>query len=80
MSPKLPVVSGEQAIRTLKSIGYEVVRQRGSHVRMRDRTAPQIHRPVTIPLHKELKPGILKKLIRDANLSVEEFRELYKKS
>jgi predicted RNA binding protein YcfA (HicA-like mRNA interferase family) len=34
MSPKLPVVSGNDAIRVLKKLGYEVIRQKGSHVRL----------------------------------------------
>jgi len=32
--PKLPVVSGEELIKFLKKLGYEVIRQRGSHVRL----------------------------------------------
>ena len=31
MSPKLPVVSGQQAVRVFRRLGYEVTRQRGSH-------------------------------------------------
>jgi len=33
MSPKLPVVSGEELIRALQKFGYVSVRQKGSHVR-----------------------------------------------
>ncbi|TEU19373.1 MAG: type II toxin-antitoxin system HicA family toxin [Anaerolineales bacterium] len=40
MSPKLPVVSGRQVVRALERIGYRVVRQRGSHIRLRDETNP----------------------------------------
>ena len=79
MNPKLPVISGREAIRAFQKIGYEVVRQRGSHIRIRDRTNPS-HKPLSIPDHKELKPGLLRKLLRDANLNVEEFPHLLKES
>ena len=78
MSRQLPVVSGKDVVRALSRIGYGVVRQRGSHLRLKDPTNPS-HKPITVPLHKELKPGLLRKIIKDINLSVEEFIELLKK-
>lgn len=74
---KLPVVSGREAVRIFEKIGYRVVRQKGSHIRMRD-DDDERHRPLTIPDHKELKPGLLRALIRDADLTVEEFETLAK--
>lgn len=78
MTHKLPVVSGREVIKALRKIGYVVVRQRGSHMRLRDDTNPP-HKPLTVPDHKEIKPGLLRKIIRDANLSVEEFIQLLRK-
>jgi predicted RNA binding protein YcfA (HicA-like mRNA interferase family) len=75
MNPKLPVVSGRQAIRVLERVGYEVVRQRGSHIRLRDASDPE-HLPVTVLDHRSLKPGLLRKILRDANLTVDEFIDL----
>ncbi len=75
MNPKLPIISGREAIKAFQKIGYEVVRQRGSYIRMRNR-ANSSHKPLSIPDHKELKPGLLRKLLRDANLTVEEFLDL----
>jgi predicted RNA binding protein YcfA (HicA-like mRNA interferase family) len=72
MSPKLPVVSGRQVIRVLERQGYQVVRQRGSHIRLRDESDPE-HLPVTVPDHRNLKPGLLRQILRDANLTVDEF-------
>lgn len=72
---RLPVVSGLEVIAALTRIGYGVVRQRGSHVRMRHPTDPN-RRPVTVPDHRTLKPGTLHAILRDANLSVEQLREL----
>ncbi|MDX1430673.1 MAG: type II toxin-antitoxin system HicA family toxin [Rhodothermales bacterium] len=67
--PELPVVSGEECIRALETIGYHRARQRGSHVRMRCAGRP----PVTVPLHRELDRGTLRAILRDANISVTEF-------
>lgn len=71
----LPVISGRQAVAALERLGYEVVRQKGSHLRLRHPTDPS-RQPVTVPDHKELKSGTLRAIIRDAGVSVEEFRSL----
>ena len=78
MSPKLPVVSGRQVIRVLERLGYQVVRQKGSHIRLRDESDPE-HLPVTVPEHRSLKPGLLRQILRDANLTVDEFVDLLKR-
>jgi predicted RNA binding protein YcfA (HicA-like mRNA interferase family) len=74
---KLPIISGKEAIKAFEKIGYKVVRQRGSHLRLHD-DSNQFHKPITIPNHKVIKPGLLRKLIKDANLSIEEFLFLIK--
>jgi len=71
MSPRLPVISGEELIRVLRKFGYEIARQKGSHVRLRNESDPR-RLPVTVPLHKELAPGTLKSVLSDANISLEE--------
>jgi predicted RNA binding protein YcfA (HicA-like mRNA interferase family) len=71
MSPKLPVISGEDLIGALRKFGYEIVRQKGSHVRLRNESQPQ-RLPVTVPLHKEIASGTLKSILGDASISVEE--------
>ena len=55
--------------------GYELSRQKGSHVRLKHKDS-FTHKPLTIPLHKELKVGLLKQLIKDAYISEETFFEL----
>ena len=77
MNPKLPAVSGREAVKAFERIGYHVVRQRGSHIRLRDESDPD-HLPITVPDHKTLKPGLLRKLLRDADLTVGEFVDLLK--
>ncbi len=71
---ELPVVSGDEAIRAFERLGYERVRQSSSHVRLKA-SAPD-RRPLAVPRHRELKRGLLRGLIRDAGITVEEFREL----
>jgi len=68
--PKLPVVSGPRAIRALARLGFVSVRQRGSHVVLKGRG-----RMVVVPLHAELDRGTLRAILREANVSVDEFVE-----
>jgi len=71
MSPKLPVLSGDALIRALGKFGYVAVRQKGSHVRLRHSTDQQ-RLPVTVPLHAEIAFGTLRRILRDARVTVEE--------
>lgn len=71
---KLPRVSGREVVRALGRIGYEVDRQRGSHIVLRHRDPP--HRRLVVPDHREIAKGTLRKLIREAGLTVGEFSEL----
>ncbi len=70
---KLPRdVSGTDAIKALKKVGYQPVRQKGSHVVLEGRDG----RLIVVPLHKRLKTGLLRAIIREAELDVREFIEL----
>lgn len=64
---KLPVVSGEKLIRFLEKIGYEVVRQRGSHVRLEKQTPVGKHK-ITVPYHKEIAKGTLNDILNKVSL------------
>lgn len=75
MSPALPVISGREAIAILRRIGYEVVRQKGSHVRLRHPDSGR-RKPVTVPLHAELKRGVLRAIPRDADIGPPDIAEL----
>lgn len=72
MSPRLPVVSGSEVIRALTRIGFGEVGQRGSHVKLRHADG----RTVIVPLHRELAPGTLRSILRQAGLPVEELTAL----
>lgn len=72
---KLPVISGKEAVRTFEKLGYQHVRTTGSHARLLH-PDPARRKPLSVPLHKTIGPGLLRKLIRGANLTPEEFRKL----
>ena len=71
MNPRHPVVSGNELIRALAKFGYETVRQKGSHVRLRHPTDPK-RLSVTVPLHDEIALGTLRRIMRDAGVTVEQ--------
>jgi predicted RNA binding protein YcfA (HicA-like mRNA interferase family) len=70
----LPRVSGREVVRALQKIEYERDRQRGSHIVLRQTVPP--HRRITVPDHKELAKGTLRAIIRQAGLTVDEFKAL----
>lgn len=70
--PPLPVISGRECVAALSRLGYRVVRQRGSHVRL---NCPG-RAPLTVPDHRTLDTGTLREIIRTAGLSVQEFLDL----
>ena len=66
--PKLPRVSGAEAVRALQRLGFEVMRQRGSHIVMRRGSSGCV-----VPNHREIKAGTLAGVLRQAGVSAEEF-------
>ena len=69
----LPRISGRECVKALQKKGYQFVRQTGSHIIIR-RTDP--FSQITVPDHKELDRGTLRSIIRQANISTEEFSAL----
>lgn len=65
--PKLPRVSGAEALRALERLGFSQVRQKGSHIVLRRDTVGCI-----LPLHDELKVGTLAGVLRQAQVSAED--------
>lgn len=70
----LPILSGEEVCKILKRIGYETDHQTGSHIILRNKNFP--YRRLTIPNHKTIAKGTLRSIIREAGLTVEEFKNL----
>ena len=72
--PKLPRISSREAIRALERLGFEQVRQTGSHVVMKQETeAGEIG--CVVPLHRELKVGTLSSILKQAQITPDEFIE-----
>jgi predicted RNA binding protein YcfA (HicA-like mRNA interferase family) len=73
--PKLPQIKGDRLVNALSKRGWHVDRTRGSHVIMRHESKPETK--IVIPVHrKPIKPGILSNILKRAELSVEEIKEL----
>jgi len=66
---KLPILSGKEICKALNKLGYRRVRQRGSHIRL----ACSGRKSVSVPDYKEVSRGLLRKILRDAQLSRQEF-------
>jgi predicted RNA binding protein YcfA (HicA-like mRNA interferase family) len=72
--PKLRRVSGQEAIRALGQLGFEQVRQRGSHVVLKKQT-PEGAVGCVVPLHRELAIGTLRGILKQAGVTSDEFME-----
>jgi predicted RNA binding protein YcfA (HicA-like mRNA interferase family) len=70
--PKLRQMSGQEAIRALERLGFMQVRQRGSHVVLKKYTLEGVVGCV-VPLHDELAIGTLRGILKQANVSPDEF-------
>ncbi|MGC2322781.1 MAG: type II toxin-antitoxin system HicA family toxin [Terriglobales bacterium] len=70
----LPRISGREAVKAFSKLGYKIDRQRGSHIILRHERSP--FRRLVIPDHREIAKGTLRALIREAGISVDEFRAL----
>ena len=71
---RLPSLRGEEVVAALRRGGFEVIRQRGSHVFLKHPDG----RATVVPVHpgEDLGPGLLWKIIRDADLTREKFLDL----
>jgi predicted RNA binding protein YcfA (HicA-like mRNA interferase family) len=68
---KLPRdISGPEAVKALRRLGFEVVRQEGSHIRM---SRGPVH--ITVPNHRQLVPKTLQSILRHAGITLEAIME-----
>lgn len=72
---RIPQISGRETVKAFEKLGYRVVRQRGSHIRLWP-VEGSARKALTIPDHHILGKGLLRKLIRDAGISVDDFLNL----
>jgi predicted RNA binding protein YcfA (HicA-like mRNA interferase family) len=66
---RLPIVSAGRLIKFLSRRGYYFFSQKGSHVVMKH----PFKKAVTIPNHREIGPGILHRILKDAGVSHEDY-------
>jgi len=71
--PELPRISGDEAVKIFKKLGFYQARQKGSHIVMR-----RENKGCVIPLHKELAIGTLRSAIRQAGITVDDFITAFK--
>ena len=70
MSQRPPALRPQQVVRALERAGWEVIRQKGSHMSLRKDGVPFV---VTVPLHnRNLPRGTLQGILRDAGLTMAE--------
>lgn len=73
---KLPALTGKEIISLLKKAGFVIERQRGSHVFLKHFDG----RATVVPVHagETIGPGLLAKILRDAEMTREDFQKLLK--
>jgi len=68
--PKCPGLSGKEIVRALEKLGFRVARQSGSHILMK-----KGEKGCVVPNHKEVKVGTVNGVLRQAQISPEEFQK-----
>jgi predicted RNA binding protein YcfA (HicA-like mRNA interferase family) len=70
--PPLPILSGREVVRVFEKFGWNVARQKGSHIILvKDDNIATL----SVPDHKEVAKGTLRSLIKASGLTVLEFNE-----
>ncbi len=75
----LPVVSGREVIKALTKVGFQAVGRKGSHIRLKKKVNGRVF-VVIVPDHSELAKGTLSSILRQANMTREEFLPLLRKT
>ncbi len=75
---KLPVVSGKDLVKFLSREGFQIVGRKGSHIRMKKITEPP-NLITVVPDHNELARGTLLSILRQTDISVDEFLDRWKR-
>lgn len=70
--PPLPKLSGKEVVRVFQRFGWNVARQKGSHIIL---IKDNHNATLSVPDHKEVAKGTLRSLIRASGLTVSEFNE-----
>jgi len=71
----IPQVSGCECVRAFERAGFVVRRQRGSHIIL---TREDPYAQIVIPDHKEIAPGTMRNILRQAGITIDQFINLLK--
>lgn len=72
----IPQISGKEVIKVLGKVGFQISRQKGSHIRL-VRIQGGVKQLVTVPNHKVIRKGtLLNGILKPINLSLDEFKKL----
>ena len=76
MNGKLPLLDAKELIKILNKMGFEVIRQRGSHIYLKHKDG----RCTVVPLHagRDIGRGLLKRILNEIDVQREEFLKFYK--
>ena len=72
--PKPPLVSGKETVKALQRLGFVFIRQKGSHAILRRETADSA-RGCVVPMHREIQPGTLRGILKQAGVDMQDFIE-----
>lgn len=70
----VPLLSYVQIINTLKRLGFIVVRQKGSHIRLHKRVYDKALK-LTVPAHKPVRPNTLRQILKQGEITLDEFKD-----
>ena len=76
MNGKLPLLDAKELIKILNKMGFEVMRQKGSHIYLKHKDG----RCTVVPLHSErdIGRGLLKRILNEIDVSREDFLKFCK--
>lgn len=72
---KLPLLSAHKIIKALSKVGFELVSQKGSHIKLKRKTEDKV-RVVIVPNFNEIPTGTLRSIIRQSGLDMDDFLKL----
>ena len=76
MNGKLPLLDAKELIKILNKMGFEVIRQKGSHIYLKHKDG----RCTVVPLHsgRDIGRGLLKRILNEIDVSREDFLKFVK--
>jgi predicted RNA binding protein YcfA (HicA-like mRNA interferase family) len=77
MVAKLPQISGKELIKILQKVGFNVISQRGSHIKLRK--VKPIRKTIIVPNRRVIRSGTLNNIIKMAEISKDELIKLLQK-